>query len=339
MEDYFAGLQGAMHNLAQNIAAQSSNINSQSLDNALLYIEKYTGDPGRFRPWLKSLEKYCRRKSCNTESKINVAYMTTDGPASDFIMRWQETSARPTWEDLKEKLTTHFADVASSDHARSLLRNIKQATDENVTAFGERLYILAKEAFADVDLREEAAKNIIQHEMINSFIDGLKHDAVKFRIMRSEPATFDEALTLALNEQSLRRRFEVRNSHHIAENRYEKRTSHNEGRVEVPMDISHLRKRVCPRCNRSHNGPCRSRINAVNAPQSRPNNVCYTCGAGDHFANRCPQNQHRRQQAGGFAQNQMRVGRSNQNGSRPPRNDQRHFQNNRYAQGRNAQGN
>ena len=210
-----------------------------------------------------------------------------------------------------------------------------------MTAFGERLYILAKEAFGDVDTREEAAKAIVQHEMINSFIDGLKHDSVKFRIMRSEPVTFEAALTLALNEQSLRRRFEVRNSHHISEGKYEKPVHKSDGRVEVPMDISHMRKRTCPYCAKSHNGPCRNRINAVNTYQTRQGNLCYRCGSSDHFINRCPQNTNNRYERRDFSQNQtsMLRGSINQNGPRTPRNDHRSFQNPRYTQGRQAQGN
>ena len=258
MEDIIVGLGTTMQNLSMAIS-------NQGLGNVGQFIKSYNGDPIHFKEWIKSVEKYCLNMSFDDSNKIKVAFLTASGPVSDYISRWRESQERKTWDVLKEGLTKHFSDIANTDTARAMLRSIRQGPDEFVSAYSGRMYNIAKDAFLEVDPANAEAKLIIEREIINHFIDGLKHASVKYRIMRANPSTFDEASKLALEEQNLRRRFEVRNGMPIIEPRINHNRNHVQHmipqavpiRTEENMDISHLRTRRCPNCLREHRGQCR----------------------------------------------------------------------------------
>lgn len=265
MEDVLMGLSGTMQNLSMSIS-------NQGLGNVGGYIKLFDGDSKQFKDWIKQVEKYAMLNSFDDSNKIKVAFMTATGAASDYIFRWKEGTALQTWGDLKETLTKHFGDVAEPDHARALLRGMKQGVDESVSVYSGRMYNIAKDAFVDIDPTNAEAKRLIEQELIEFFVDGLKTDSVKYRIMRQSPSTFDEASRIALEEQNLRRRFEVRNGTPIREH-YEGRHRNQErfqptNNVEIPMDISHLRHNQCPKCLRKHQGPCHRSNVPFNGPRN-----------------------------------------------------------------------
>ena len=52
---------------------------------------------------------------------------------------------------------------------------------------------------------------IYRHQLVGFFIDGLKHDYMKLKVMRHNPRNLEAALDIAIEEQNLRKRFELRN--------------------------------------------------------------------------------------------------------------------------------
>lgn len=67
-------------------------------------------------------------------------------------------------------------------------------------------------------------------------MDGLLHDSLKMKLMRDNPNTFQAAVNTALQEQNLRRRFNLR-------------TNQGErlGRRDAPMEADHMRHSRHPR--------------------------------------------------------------------------------------------
>ena len=273
MEEHFNQLTGAMQNLIVTM-------NKNDVDSAIVHIDKFNGDQHKFSSWIKQIERYCRRKNCDDEAKINIATLTSEGPAADFIDRWVENTQLPaqTFDILKDKLIKHFADVSTPDQARIMLRRLKQKPNENVSAFGGRVYNVAKDAFTEYDPNQRETRKLIENEMIISFVDGLSNDSIKLRIMRSQPDTFEAALDLALNEQSLQRRFDARNPSN-SERRWD--IKDKDRRQIEPMEISHLRRRTCPLCFKPHSGPCRANMTVQN------NKRCFNCGSDRHLAREC----------------------------------------------------
>jgi hypothetical protein len=82
---------------------------------------------------------------------------------------------------MKVELSSRSVEVTDSAHALMLLRKVKQRSDENVQIHADRLLSLAEEAYAGV--------------------------------MRDNPLTLQAAITAAMNEQNLRRRFSLRSGH------------------------------------------------------------------------------------------------------------------------------
>ena len=131
--------------------------------------------------------------------------------------------------------------------------------------------------------------------MIGFFVDGLYHYFLKMKVMHDNPNTFQGAVTAAMNEQNLHRRF----------NLYA--TSSPTIQEEEPMEIGHVRQRKCYKCYKlghitklcksSHQS--KSHVNAVSEQQhrgdytSRDKNykqprLCFKCNSPNHLKRDCP---------------------------------------------------
>ena len=80
------------------------------------------------------------------------------------------------------------------------MRQTKQKPSETVQVYAERLYALAQEAFAG----QQGGQAAVEGQMVGFFIDGLHHDYLKMKVMRDNPDKFQNAVTIAMNEQNLR---------------------------------------------------------------------------------------------------------------------------------------
>ena len=93
---------------------------------------------------------------------------------------------------LKQELSARFALVSDSMHALTLLGRIRQGRNENVQIFAERLLNLAQQAFQD------QGGPVMEQQLIGFFIDGLVSNAIKMRILRESPNTFQDAIKMVL---------------------------------------------------------------------------------------------------------------------------------------------
>ena len=81
---------------------------------------------------------------------------------------------------------------------------------------------------------------IIERQLIFFFIDGLCQDYLKMKVLRDNPASFQAAVTGAMNEQNLRTRFHTRLD---SSSKTQSQTTHQ------PMEIDHYRPRKpCSYC-------------------------------------------------------------------------------------------
>ena len=242
------GLQQTMENL--NVA-----ISTQSMGN---FVEKYDGsDPKEFKAWIRSVEKYALLNSLDDRRKIHTAFMSSTRQLSEYLFRWTTDTApeEQTWERLKRDLTLRFSLVTDAEHARSLLKKIKQGPNRTVQMFAEEIHSLAELTFSG--LTGAGARAAIESQLISTFVDGLNSDSIRMKLMRDTPATFERAVKIAMDEQNLRKRFNVRTGH----------AEEYQGPRSVPMEIDHARPRIrCHICNRvGHRArDCRQRqINEV----------------------------------------------------------------------------
>jgi len=72
--------------------------------------------------------------------------------------------------------------------------------------FAERMLTLAADAY-DGQPGGVAGADM---QLIGFFVDGLAFDYLKMKVMRENPTTFQGAVTAAMREQNLRKRFNLR---------------------------------------------------------------------------------------------------------------------------------
>ena len=89
-----------------------------------------------------------------------------------------------------------------------VLRQVKQRQGQSIQVYAGSLMALGDEAFPH---QVHAATD---QQLIGFFIDGLLHDYMKMKVMRDNPATLQQAITIVTGEQNLRRRFDLRSNHH-----------------------------------------------------------------------------------------------------------------------------
>ena len=147
-----------------------------------------------------------------------------------------------------------FAEITDPQHALSLLRHIKQKPHENVQIFSERILDIALDAFAN-QFAQPGGRQAIELQLVGYFQDGLESDIIKMRVMRVNPPDLQTAVTVAMGEQNLRKRFNQRKGN-IDDERPPTSTFRDtvrepvRNREEEAMDVDHVRP--VQRCERCH---------------------------------------------------------------------------------------
>ena len=88
-----------------------------------------------------------------------------------------------------------------------MLRRVCQEKNESVQLYAERLLAIVEDAFQGQDHADLAA---IERQLVGFFIDGLVYDYLKMKVMRENPDRLQAAVHIAMNEQNLRRKFNLR---------------------------------------------------------------------------------------------------------------------------------
>ena len=167
---------GELRNISHQLASQS----------ASQIIEKFRGDKSRLKAWLRSVEKESKLTVDSDETKIRLAYQTSDDIACSFIARHIKENERTTWAQLKTALTTVFGDGSDNSHALAQLKQLKQKSNENTQIFARRILKLAEDAFQGHNLEAD----LIQRQLTDMFLDGLQNHSIAKKIVRDCPTNF-----------------------------------------------------------------------------------------------------------------------------------------------------
>ena len=180
---------------------------------------------------------------------------------------------------------------------------MKQNQNENVQLYAERLYSAFTEAYPN-----KCDTLVIVQQMINIFIDGLYDDNLKLKVMRDEPKTFQDAISIATKEQNIRKRLMLRKEE-IPVQRSKSEIS-NQFKIsehsEYPMEIDHCRPKQikCSRCKKlgHESNSCRTKfVNELHNQSNRVfsknrgsvgrtpkrSGVCWLCGQYGHWRREC----------------------------------------------------
>ena len=184
-------------------------------------IPKFDGNPKFFREWVKSLDKYAVLLNAPIEKKHLMAFQSATGAVSGFIERYMNANLHNTWEQSKRQLTAPFSDVTDPQFVLSLLRKLMHKPGENIQIFAECILCLAEEVFLG------QAGDMVEQQLIETFVDGISNDQLKLKILRDRPNTLQGVISIVTNEQNLWARVAL--SHQV--------------RNEHPMEVDHSRNR------------------------------------------------------------------------------------------------
>ena len=278
-------------------------------------IKPFAGDPAQFDEWIKEIEKFMRLTHQPAGSKHLIAYQASAGLVSDFIGRFLEEERDPTWERLLPQIRTRFAGIKDNQHALALLSRVRQGKSESVPIYAERVHALAREAFPG----DHRGNNTVGKQVVGYFVDGLRKDRLKMKVLRADPEELTAAVDLATKEDNLEEKLALRLGD---SKRYgpvlprrdppygpatprrdpprDPRAFLHTGQAwhsgEEPMEVDHLRANACFKCGgKGHRArECATKeVRAVqrhsrDAAQTAASRVCWRCGEAGHFKRDCP---------------------------------------------------
>ena len=103
-------------------------------------------------------------------------------------------------------MIARFGETTDHRQAFFILRNRRQKSDETIQAFSDELYTLSRKAHPN--LRGHEA--FIETELIEIFIDGLRSPELQLKLLRESPRTLMDAVKIALAENDVLKRWELR---------------------------------------------------------------------------------------------------------------------------------
>ena len=161
-------------------------------------VRAFSGDGSQnLRNWIRDMNKVYIALDQHGPSIKTIALRTLKDSAADFGTRLIEADAALTWEGMRTQFYERYSDLIDHQLAIQSLRRIKQNTGEGLQAYAERITQLGNEGYKPADL----AHNIIQVQLKDHFIDGLRDKEMARHLLRKSVKTLDEALKLGLQDQ------------------------------------------------------------------------------------------------------------------------------------------
>ena len=178
----------------------------------LQVVRTFEGDPSKFKQWIKDIERYAQMARLDDNDIPRIVLMTCSGSIADFVKRYLDEVAKkgdpPIWPHLKKLMQKRFAEITDPQQAMAVLRRIRQKPDESVQLYSERLLRIAEDAYPTP--YDERDHHLVQKQLIDIFCDGLCFDYLRMKVLRENPDSFEKALEIAMREQNLRKRFNLR---------------------------------------------------------------------------------------------------------------------------------
>ena len=187
-------------------------------------VQPFNGESSRsLRNWMRDMTKIGLTVGSDDEKMKILSLQTLKGGAAEYYSRLLRTNPQITWTEIVNALRARFSDQADQQLAAQKLKRVKQKSGESVQSFAERIIDLAEEAFATVILTPP----LIQQQLKDIFLEGVRNDAVARKIIRLRPVMLDAALQVAIEEELTAKTFQLR-------------------RNDEPMEVDNVQAEVTP---------------------------------------------------------------------------------------------
>ena len=260
----------------------------------LQVVKPFNGVSSEFKQFVKDIEKYAQLAKLGDADIPSIVHISCTGSVADFVQRfmdeYQTAGVPPSWKDLKKLMTKRFCEITDESEAMVVLRRIRQGPSESVQMYSERLLRVAEDAYPQSCQVDKYSCELVQKQLLDIFCDGLFHDYLRMKVMRANSKTFAEGIEVAIQEQNLRKRFNLRSDSNQAPLLPSQET---DTRLIEPMEIDYFGNVKCFKCcefgHRAQNCPniaCQNRLH-VNATDDR---LTDNCEMADERRNRGPTN-------------------------------------------------
>ena len=215
--------------------------NALTLQRYARAVPVFDGDPKQYKGWMKALEKHHELTNSTPRDSCLLAYEMTQGVASDVIKRYLIAHPGTNWEQMKEMLSKRFAPVTCPEYAFAMLGEMRQGEGESARMLADRVVDLAEEAF-----RGDRDRPLVEKQIVHFYIDALREDYLKLRILRENPDNLARAIEIAATEENLRLRFTLRQKRRGEPARREtvrETVRGRDNRTEERMEVDHARSR------------------------------------------------------------------------------------------------
>ena len=171
------------------------------------HIRPFKGESAeKFLDWAADMEKNLTQLNDYDGSHArSLALQTVHDQPAEFVSRLICTNPNVTWTEMKSAMNKRFNDMGDTQVARIQLRTLKQYRNESVQTYHERFTKLAARVHGT-----DVCTPVLQTLLVDDFIDGLRDEQLIKRLIKNQPATLDEALTAATNEQQVKKAFDLR---------------------------------------------------------------------------------------------------------------------------------
>ena len=170
-------------------------------------VRTFSGEGARkFADWLKDMKKASTLIGYDNDWLRSLALETLQGSTADFLARKIKTNPHITFDEIKKVMTDQYSDLVDAQLALHQLRKTRQRPDENVQNYAERLIVLCDDAYPGDNITVDH----IQKQLVETFTDGVKDNAIARKLIREKPITLEKALEIATQEQQTARAFELR---------------------------------------------------------------------------------------------------------------------------------
>lgn len=167
-------------------------------------IENYYGEnkPPTIESFLQQLEEVSKLGGWSEKSKVAIARIRMKGDAAEFMNANPHLRKLENWKTFKSALLTRFARQEPLAHKLQRFHECIQKSSETVNEYVTRLKLAGNRTLKVTEDREEndMRAQLLEETMQAQFIRGLRQNIRRF-VMSRNPASFDEAVTVAINEE------------------------------------------------------------------------------------------------------------------------------------------